>query len=733
MALEHPSTSSSNSELSNGLKLSRPSDPYVNNSQAQLSNERKCQKCLKKECFRTTSWISCNLCQTPWHWACVARNLLDPIDIVDEWYCAPCSSSNPDLKPKYKDPPRKSKRATSKINYADQDPLHASDPDRFINMAQDRQNIVDGLSSSACQFNALFSKPFRRVKGTDLAMSWLLEDESAMTEPILIDDDDALRSLGMKMPSPTITIRQISNIVGPDTPVEVIDVASQSELSRWTLDQWATYYEDPKRDKVRNVISLEVTETTLGDSIEIPRIVREMDWVETIWPQDVRVAGSKAYPKVQKYCLMSVARCWTDWHIDFAGSSVFYHVLRGSKTFYFIRPTPSNLQKYETWSGDPDLQESTWLGDQVDIVYKVSLQAGHTMIIPTGWIHAVYTPIDSLVFGGNYLHSLNIPIQLRVHEIENHTKVPKKFRFPFFIRMLWYVADHYQKTLEASLPTSLANPSQLSSPIKNNLDSVDKIPERVLTGLVALSEFLISHLDSTDLPSQHAGSDVKKLTTKDDIDLERIPDPKKTVTSLRQLVFSSLNLVDPGLQTTKVSETPNKSISLVKTSSEDLSTKSTNSPFHIKIKRKASTESSNNSIESIKPETLKESTKKSQKRPTKQIKIASNLSSLSKPTSAKDSAEKKETGVIVQKVNQPAKTEITKGLRSKPILNEDGLLIDESVGLKEGVEEKIEVEIKTTCSENRVVRKSKDEDGRILYETRTVKTVIEKVYFPKEG
>ncbi|EGG03663.1 uncharacterized protein MELLADRAFT_37912, partial [Melampsora larici-populina 98AG31] len=278
--------------------------------------------------------------------------------------------------------------------------------------------------------------------GTDLTMSWLLEDESAMSEPILIDDDDALRALGMKMPSPTITIRQISNIVGPDTPVEVIDVASQSELSRWTLDQWATYYEDPKRDKVRNVISLEVTETALNNSIELPRIVREMDWVETIWPQDVRVAGSKAYPKVQKYCLMSVARCWTDWHIDFAGSSVFYHVLRGSKTFYFIRPTPSNLQKYEKWSGDPDLQESTWLGDQVDIVYKVSLQAGHTMIIPTGWIHAVYTPIDSLVFGGNYLHSLNIPIQLRVHEIENNTKVPKKFRFPFFIRMLWYVANH---------------------------------------------------------------------------------------------------------------------------------------------------------------------------------------------------------------------------------------------------------------------------------------------------
>lgn len=40
-----------------------------------------------------------------------------------------------------------------------------------------------------------------------------------------------------------------------------------------------------------------------------------------------------------------------------------------------------------------------------------------------GWIHAVYTPEDALVFGGNILHSFNIPMQLTIHEIENSTKV----------------------------------------------------------------------------------------------------------------------------------------------------------------------------------------------------------------------------------------------------------------------------------------------------------------------
>ena len=41
----------------------------------------------------------------------------------------------------------------------------------------------------------------------------------------------------------------------------------------------------------------------------------------------------------------------------------------------------------------------------------------------SGWIHGVYTPKDSLVFGGNFIHSYNIPQQLRVIEIESRTRV----------------------------------------------------------------------------------------------------------------------------------------------------------------------------------------------------------------------------------------------------------------------------------------------------------------------
>ena len=53
------------------------------------------------------------------------------------------------------------------------------------------------------------------------------------------------------------------------------------------------------------------------------------------------------YPKVQKYCLMSVKGCYTDFHIDFGGTSVWYHILKGKKVFWLVPPTEQNLKTYE--------------------------------------------------------------------------------------------------------------------------------------------------------------------------------------------------------------------------------------------------------------------------------------------------------------------------------------------------------------------------------------------------
>lgn len=65
------------------------------------------------------------------------------------------------------------------------------------------------------------------------------------------------------------------------------------------------------------------------------------------------------------------------------------------------------------------------------------------MFIPTGWIHAVFTPIDSIVIGGNFLHGFNIDGQLSINDIEVATNVPNKFRFPHYEQMQWFAAQSY--------------------------------------------------------------------------------------------------------------------------------------------------------------------------------------------------------------------------------------------------------------------------------------------------
>ena len=112
--------------------------------------------------------------------------------------------------------------------------------------------------------------------------------------------------------------------------------------------------------------------------VSAPRVVREMDWIERHWPKKLpedryipaRLLGSGCTlgtekkdsffssssssssflasplqrPQVQKYCLMSVQDSYTDFHVDFGGTSVWYHVLR-------VRPhtiTPSHLHTHTT-------------------------------------------------------------------------------------------------------------------------------------------------------------------------------------------------------------------------------------------------------------------------------------------------------------------------------------------------------------------------------------------------
>ncbi|CAJ0943177.1 unnamed protein product [Ranitomeya imitator] len=231
--------------------------------------------------------------------------------------------------------------------------------------------------------------------------------------------------------------------------------------SKMKLRNFVKYFMNADRPKVLNVISLEFSDTKMSELVKVPDIGKKLSWVENYWPDD----SVFTKPFVQKYCLMGVEDSYTDFHIDFGGTSVWYHVLWGEKIFYLIKPTDENLALYESWSSSVT-QSEEFFGDKVDNCYKCVLKQGHTLFLPTGWIHAVLTSQDCMAFGGNFLHNLNIGMQLRCYEMEKRLKTPDLFKFPFFEAICWFVAKNLLETLKELREDGFHPPNYLKQGVK---------------------------------------------------------------------------------------------------------------------------------------------------------------------------------------------------------------------------------------------------------------------------
>lgn len=89
------------------------------------------------------------------------------------------------------------------------------------------------------------------------------------------------------------------------------------------------------------------------------------------------------YSFLCRYCLMSVSGCYTDFHLDFGGTSVWYHLLRGEKIFVLIPPSQENYDLFLAWqlSGQ---QETVFFPDLVQKCQAIHLYAGDTFVMPSG-------------------------------------------------------------------------------------------------------------------------------------------------------------------------------------------------------------------------------------------------------------------------------------------------------------------------------------------------------------
>jgi F-box and leucine-rich repeat protein 10/11 len=79
--------------------------------------------------------------------------------------------------------------------------------------------------------------------------------------------------LGMRIPY-GLTVEDVADLIGQDHGINVIDVRTQNQDGmKWPLGKWAEYYNSSEKDSIRNVISLEISETKLGALVKRPNVV----------------------------------------------------------------------------------------------------------------------------------------------------------------------------------------------------------------------------------------------------------------------------------------------------------------------------------------------------------------------------------------------------------------------------------------------------------------------------
>ncbi|KAM9918121.1 hypothetical protein OXX59_008883 [Metschnikowia pulcherrima] len=388
------------------------------------------------------SWIRCDVCRQWYHSVCL-KLTKSTLGSISSFHCPECEREHGPSHMK-----RQSKRARVKIDYValDQGETFAVDKSvhphvpSFLNfgpsvdLSTGGSHFVDVLSSGELTKEYVFA--------------------TGLSKPVLVPDVTGESGLRLPVARDKITVEYISQKCGANASVEVMDVLSQqSETPSWSLAQWREYFYTPEaeRDRIRNVISLEVSQTDeLGSGFVRPKMVTDLDLVDKVWCD--ADGNDQKRPQVTVYCLMSVRGSYTDFHIDFSGTPVYYTVCHGTKTFLMYPPTDNNLALYESWCHEPQ-QNFTWFAGYTKRVggkkirpadgFKISLKKGDLFIIPSGWIHSVYTPDDAVIIGGNYLTIRDLPMHTRIYELEKHTRVPSKYRFPMFNKVLWLASWYY--------------------------------------------------------------------------------------------------------------------------------------------------------------------------------------------------------------------------------------------------------------------------------------------------
>ncbi|XP_067033203.1 lysine-specific demethylase 2A-like [Acropora muricata] len=158
------------------------------------------------------------------------------------------------------------------------------------NYNYDTEDIIEGKRTFSVE-EKLASPKFaegdfvKMFTGDEFTLKYI--QENGFNSPIVMRSTDGL---DIRVPNKDFTVEDVKNFVGARRIVDVIDVNTQQALEM-SLQQWVKYFTSEEREDIYNVISLEFSHTKLEDLVEPPQVVRVMDWVNVVWPQDLMISS----------------------------------------------------------------------------------------------------------------------------------------------------------------------------------------------------------------------------------------------------------------------------------------------------------------------------------------------------------------------------------------------------------------------------------------------------------
>ncbi|EGT53564.1 hypothetical protein CAEBREN_20648 [Caenorhabditis brenneri] len=282
--------------------------------------------------------------------------------------------------------------------------------------------------------------------------------------------------LGMMVPDDLDSFDAVKKYITTTAKLPVIVSGTRAE-ERMSITKLIKAFNTPKqkRSAIYNLLSLEFDSLGQGlrDAFSVPEFVRRKSMINKLKAkltqkiqeiqtkmengdekEELKTKQSRlqtqidTLPKYQMFLLLSMEGSFTDIHVDFSATSVYYHVVKGRKIFYVAKPTEENLRIYAEYEKTPLKEREEWIGETMTTEWqRLEIKEGQTAMIPSGFVHFVFTPEDSIVIGGNYLVEEYLEQQFELTVVEEECVKINTIQRGHMLEGFWDVMFSYTQNI----------------------------------------------------------------------------------------------------------------------------------------------------------------------------------------------------------------------------------------------------------------------------------------------